>query len=598
MPELIHRDHHETLLGSALLKESGRQHKLLADLLGWPPKRQNVPPETWQKNNHAIRDVAFWFLGLAFALSAGHLVEMVRGAYRRKPGANIPDKSWTIPPEEVATEAERYAKGRSAFLGDSWATHTEERVRDVVARAEAEEWTRKAFDESFKPIFDRPRIDTISVTETTHGTTGGEGFVRDRFQDENPGDVLLAIWRHRNKIVRGKHPCPLCAPLVGTAQNEWAAIDPEAIKGPPRHPNCDCVLEFQVISAGEAQRLQLVAPRNWSADYGAQYRRLRDDGQTGLGESVQHAPHTMTIGGKKFHGGEFIPGKVLAKATKAEKAELDDDGDWFGEKGGETRHLAAERAEAKRAKNAKSKAVIYFGDKTLTKVDSEEVEQRVAAVAKRLKLKPDTLVDLVGAPDDAEVRIGSKDDAIVIQIAHKDFTATRRVEKDEQGRTYIKNETFFVSQQAQGRGLGIDVFSRQAMSAHESGVAYIRCHAAKGADFNGYYTWPRFGYDAPLSQQPHFEEAREAFPNAKSILDIMTTKEGRDWWKANGTDIYEATFDLSDDSRSMMVMREYLKERGKLKESAIRGEDVDLTPEQEEAIERVWEKIEQQQEAQ
>jgi hypothetical protein len=41
--------------------------------------------------------------------------------------------------------------------------------------------------------------------------------------------------------------------------------------------------------------------------------------------SVQHAPPGgVTIGGQAFKGGEFIPGEVLAKATKKEKKELNE----------------------------------------------------------------------------------------------------------------------------------------------------------------------------------------------------------------------------------------------------------------------------------
>jgi hypothetical protein len=85
---------------------------------------------------------------------------------------------------------------------------------------------------------------------------------------------------------------------------------------------------------------------------------------------------------------------------------------------------------------------------------------------------------------------------------------------------------------------------------------------------NGYYTWPRFGYNESIvsirKKDPDLaRKIREEFPDAKSILDVMITKEGRDWWKANGTDLFNARFDLQEGSRSRFVLDTYLEEREK-----------------------------------
>ncbi len=50
-------------------------------------------------------------------------------------------------------------------------------------------------------------------------------------------------------------------------------------------------------------------------------------------------------------------------------------------------------------------------------------------------------------------------------------------------------------------GWGRDVFTRQVETAHAMGVDRIQTHGVgccKDPRWNGYYTWPRFGYDAPL----------------------------------------------------------------------------------------------------
>ena len=103
------------------------------------------------------------------------------------------------------------------------------------------------------------------------------------------------------------------------------------------------------------------------------------------------------------------------------------------------------------------------------------------------------------------------------------------------------------------------------------GIASIRCHAAKdnprepSKPHNGYYTWPRFGYDAELEDDnfdtPVFKALSEKFSEARTLLDVMSTPEGRAWWKQNGGDVYHMKFDLSEGSRSMMIHEAYQSER-------------------------------------
>ena len=112
------------------------------------------------------------------------------------------------------------------------------------------------------------------------------------------------------------------------------------------------------------------------------------------------------------------------------------------------------------------------------------------------------------------------------------------------------------------------MFAEQVANAREAGFDWIECHAAgfKGGVYNGYYTWPRFGYDQELDtlrDQNTAEAAKRDFPEAKTVLDIMKTKEGRDWWKENGADLHKAKFDLREGSRSMKILEAYLHERAK-----------------------------------
>ncbi len=164
-----------------------------------------------------------------------------------------------------------------------------------------------------------------------------------------------------------------------------------------------------------------------------------------------------------------------------------------------------------------------------------------------------------------------------------------------------------------GTGFGAKFFARQVEGCRKAGIKYIENLSARSESMNGYYTWPRFGYDAPLTENyidlAVVRAVRAQFPDAKTLLDVMATPEGREWWKENGGDISPNRFDCSsDDSRSMQVLRAYQEELANKPPRATLtmgfamttidaydrdsgGDEIDLSPEDEAALERAWAKI-------
>lgn len=113
------------------------------------------------------------------------------------------------------------------------------------------------------------------------------------------------------------------------------------------------------------------------------------------------------------------------------------------------------------------------------------------------------------------------------------------------------------------KGFGTRVFASQVKAAVESGgYRRIATHAAgdiEDTTFNGYYTWPRLGYDAPL-RRAEIELLPANLQHSRTVLDIMATPEGRAWWKENGTG-RDMVFDLAENSRSRRTLDAYLKEQ-------------------------------------
>lgn len=162
---------------------------------------------------------------------------------------------------------------------------------------------------------------------------------------------------------------------------------------------------------------------------------------------------------------------------------------------------------------------------------------------------------------------------IEVNISHPKLSScTRFFGIDADGNKFIKNELLVVKPMYRGEGLGTSIFASQVEQASKSGFSYIQTHAAgdKESTMNGYYTWPRLGYDQDLEDLRRYEDsvsvyesAREKFPESRTVLDIMESPGGREWWKENGIDLRNARFDLREGSRSRQILASYLKEKGK-----------------------------------
>lgn len=156
-----------------------------------------------------------------------------------------------------------------------------------------------------------------------------------------------------------------------------------------------------------------------------------------------------------------------------------------------------------------------------------------------------------------------------ISFDNGDLKIEREISYDKNGDPFINNKSFYLDEKFSGKGLGIDVFADQVGSAIGSGAKKITCVAERGEKSNGYYTWPRFGYDGPIPPEimDRFgdEIAEITGMDAGSDLKVsslMRSEAGRDFWKNNGS-TFKAEFDLSKGSFSRRILSAYLKEKGK-----------------------------------
>jgi GNAT superfamily N-acetyltransferase len=141
-----------------------------------------------------------------------------------------------------------------------------------------------------------------------------------------------------------------------------------------------------------------------------------------------------------------------------------------------------------------------------------------------------------------------------------------RIVRVENHRPVLIASSFHVEPAHQGQGLGADTFGRMIDQAQKLGIETIKTQAQRAPDSNGYYTWPRFGYDGPLDAIMRSGKTGavislpESLKGAKRVSDLMATKEGTEWWKTHG-DTIDLTFDLRPGSKSRQIWDAYQAEK-------------------------------------
>lgn len=129
------------------------------------------------------------------------------------------------------------------------------------------------------------------------------------------------------------------------------------------------------------------------------------------------------------------------------------------------------------------------------------------------------------------------------------------------GKATLENISFFLDSKVAGKGVGSAVFAGQVKNAKALGFTKIHTYASRSAGANGYYTWPRLGYDGPIPKNL-MAELPSDLKGAKRLSDLMATENGRSWWQAYGDGV-DLTFDLTPGSLSNKILDEYMAARGK-----------------------------------
>lgn len=192
-------------------------------------------------------------------------------------------------------------------------------------------------------------------------------------------------------------------------------------------------------------------------------------------------------------------------------------------------------------------------------------ERRVLRTARRLfgrELQSWQYAGLIGAPDRAQVEVSGYQQGLHIELGDPVANAYRAIVlvRRRAGKLVIVKEAFHIHLASLRRkGLGLRIFHRQLENALALGVDRMELIAGRRDDENGYYTWPRFGFDGPLPRRirRHLPLGLE---HARTVLDLIACEKGRLWWSAHGRTI-PVSFHMADHSRCRKVFEQYVRRK-------------------------------------
>ncbi len=192
-------------------------------------------------------------------------------------------------------------------------------------------------------------------------------------------------------------------------------------------------------------------------------------------------------------------------------------------------------------------------------------EQRtVERIARQLfgrELHVHEYAGLAGASDVARVEVGASDGRLYLELLEPSSAARGYYYVNcTKSAVVLLNDGFRIGFKSMRRqGLGLQMFFRQARNAALLGVDRIEAVAGRKGDENGYYTWPRYGFQGLLPGGLRMLLPAE-LRDVRNVLDLMASELGRRWWWEFGETI-PVRFHLSPGSRSRKVLMRYIRER-------------------------------------
>lgn len=205
----------------------------------------------------------------------------------------------------------------------------------------------------------------------------------------------------------------------------------------------------------------------------------------------------------------------------------------------------------------------------LTESKPQNYEAQIASMKNNSKmLEPKNLLRMAGVPADLSG---------TANIVHKTeptgtmYTTVRvfgeglKMERTiEWSKGVVTNDEFKIKDESRYKKTGGLIFESQVKMLRAAGFKRIDTYAARSDEYNGYYTWPRLGYDAPLNSYAQADILKDTGIKAETFLELFKTVEGREWWRQRGASVH-LSYSLQDKEKNKHIktMFNYLNQKYK-----------------------------------
>lgn len=186
------------------------------------------------------------------------------------------------------------------------------------------------------------------------------------------------------------------------------------------------------------------------------------------------------------------------------------------------------------------------------------------------RLTLQTLVDAVGIPNGATIRVGVADDtAINLSASYPaiglELQSNAVIADDDRWRLILEN--FRVASSYQQRGLATRILLHALNAASHHGFQSLALIAVRDEESAGYLVWPLLGFDGEFPSNTVETVVLEELARQKSqigqqaaqplkISDLLAVEFGRAIWEEFGDTVY-LEFDLTRDSLSWQKFEAY-----------------------------------------
>ena len=168
-------------------------------------------------------------------------------------------------------------------------------------------------------------------------------------------------------------------------------------------------------------------------------------------------------------------------------------------------------------------------------------------------------IGLAGAADGAKLIVSNY--KLLTEHSFFEVPVAQSIYVDEDGgmSLFLYTDLLVLKPEYRGNGFATQMLKHQIDTARKLNFNSLALFAdgGYGEELSGYYIWPRLGFNAQIPQGMVLPDWLQG---VQDILDIMSTFEGRKWWKENGIPV-SMEFSLDEESKSSKAFNRYLNEK-------------------------------------